>query len=80
MTNQFANTFNTAKDNVASALILGTVTVAIIASAFHGATAVATQPMPVVKMETMVITAKRVPAVVKLDTIVITASRNSNVA
>lgn len=79
MTNQFANTFNTAKDNVASALILGAVAVAIIASAFHGATAVATQPMPVVKLETIVITAKRVP-VVKLDTIVITASRNLNVA
>jgi hypothetical protein len=79
MTNQFANTFNTAKDNVASALILAAVVVAIVTSALHGATAVATQPLPVVKMETIVITAKRIH-VVKLDTIVITASRHAHVA
>jgi hypothetical protein len=79
MTNQFANSFSTAKDNVAAALVLAAVAIAIIASAFHGTTAVATEPAPVVKMDTIVITAKRIHTV-KLDTIVITASRNLNVA
>ena len=77
--NNFTNAVTFTKDNVAAALVLVAVAVAIIASTLNGAAAVATEPTPVVKMETIVITAKRIE-VVKLDTIVITASRINNVA
>ncbi len=77
--NNFSNAVTFTKDNVAAAIVLASVAVAIMASAFHGSTAVATEPTPVVKMDTIVVTAKRIHTV-KLDTIVITASRHSNVA
>jgi hypothetical protein len=77
--NNFSNVVTFTKDNVAAALVLATVAIAIVASSFHGTAAVATEPTPVVKMDTIVITAKRIE-VVKLDTIVVTASRINNVA
>jgi hypothetical protein len=77
--NNFSNAVTFTKDNVAAAIVLVSVAVAITASAFHGTTAVATEPTPVVKMNPIVVTAKRIHTV-KLDTIVITASRHSNVA
>jgi hypothetical protein len=80
--NNFKNAVTFTKDNVAAALVLATVAIAILASTFNGAAAVATEPTPVVKMETIVVTAKRIARIdtVKLDTIVITASRINNVA
>jgi integral membrane sensor domain MASE1 len=69
-------TFSNAKDNVAAALVLAAVAVAIISAAFNTQPAQAIEPMPVVKMDTIVVTAQR-EHVVKLDTIVVTASRSA---
>ncbi len=77
--NNFSNAVTFTKDNVAAAIVLAAVAVAIMASAFHGSAAVVTEPTPVVKMDTIVVTAKRID-VVKMDTIVVTASRLNNVA
>ncbi len=78
MKNTFANSKSNIKDNVGSAAVLAAIAIAFTASVFHVA-AVATEPTPVVKMEPIVITGKRVP-VVKLDTIVITAKRAAHSA
>jgi integral membrane sensor domain MASE1 len=68
-----------AKDNVAAALVLAAVAVAIISAAFNTKSAHADIQMPVIKMETIVVTAQR-EHVVKLDTIVVTASRINTAA
>jgi integral membrane sensor domain MASE1 len=68
--------FSNAKDNVAAALVLAAVAVAIISAAFNTKPAQATEPMPVIKMDTIVVTAQR-EQIVKLDTIVVTASRSA---
>jgi integral membrane sensor domain MASE1 len=68
--------FSNAKDNVAAALVLAAVAVAIISAAFNTKSAHAIEAMPVIKMDTIVVTAQR-EHVVKLDTIVVTASRSA---
>jgi integral membrane sensor domain MASE1 len=69
-------TFSNAKDNVAAALVLAAVAVAIVSAAFNTKPAHADEAMPVIKMETIVVTAQR-EQIVKLDTIVVTASRSA---
>jgi outer membrane cobalamin receptor len=69
------------KDNVATALVLATVLIAILTTALNPQPAHADAPMPVVQMETIVVTATREKSgdhIVKLDTIVVTASRNTS--
>jgi integral membrane sensor domain MASE1 len=69
-------TFSNAKDNVAAALVLAAVAVAIVSAALNTKPAHADEAMPVIKMETIVVTAQR-EQIVKLDTIVVTASRSA---
>jgi hypothetical protein len=69
-------TTNITKDNVAAALVLAAIAVAIITAVFNFNRAPADAPMPLFKMETIVVAAQR-DAVVKLDTIVVTAPRNA---
>jgi integral membrane sensor domain MASE1 len=76
-------TFSNAKDNVAAALVLAAVAVAIVSAAFNTKPAHADEAMPVIKMETIVVTASREKSgeqIVKLDTIVVTASRINTAA
>jgi hypothetical protein len=65
------------KDNVATALVLAAVLVAILTAVLNPQPAHADAPMPVVQMDTIVVTAQR-DHIVKLDTIVVTASRNTS--
>jgi outer membrane cobalamin receptor len=68
------------KDNVATALVLAAVLAAMLAAVLNPQPAHADAPLPLVQMETIVVTATREKSdeqVVKLDTIVVTASRNS---
>lgn len=66
------------KDNVTTAIVIAAIFTAIISTVFNSATARADQPMEVIKLDPIVVTAQR-EHVVKLDTIVVTASRNVNV-
>jgi hypothetical protein len=67
---------NITKDNIAAALVLAAIAVAIITAVFNFNRAPADAPMPIIRMETIVVAAQR-DAVVKLDTIVVTAPRNA---
>jgi hypothetical protein len=65
---------NNSKDNVATAVVLAALAIATLGLLVNVAPAHADAPTPVVKMDTIVVTAQR-DQVVKLDTIVVTASR-----
>jgi hypothetical protein len=65
------------KDNAAAAIVIAAILAAIVSIIFNSATARADQPMDVIKLDPIVVTAQR-EHVVKLDTIVVTASRNVN--
>jgi hypothetical protein len=69
-------TTNITKDNVAAAIVLAAVAVAILTAVFNFNRAPANAPMPLFKMETIVVAAQR-DSIVKLDTIVVTAPRNA---
>jgi hypothetical protein len=69
-------TFTTAKDNVATAFVLAAVFVVAVSAIFGIAPANAEAPMPVIKMDAIVVTAQR-EQIIKLDTIVVTASRGT---
>ena len=68
------------KDNVAAATVLTATFIGIMVSLFASNDARADkvlQPMKVMRMETMVITAPRIQQVVRLETVVVTASRRT---
>ena len=73
---------NNTKDNVATALVLAAILLAIISAVLNPQPAHADAPTPVIQMDTIVVTASREKSgeqIVKLDTIVVTASRNSDI-
>jgi hypothetical protein len=67
--------YNT-KDNVITAIVIAAMAALTLSAMFTTAPANAEATMPVIKMETIVVTAQR-EHVVKLDTIVVTASRSA---
>jgi hypothetical protein len=66
---------NSMKDNVASGLVLATIFILAVASMSASFAAPVSTASPVIqKMDTIVVTAKRIP-VYKMDTVVVTATR-----